>query len=218
MFNDFTSGGYLAWSRPVPGGVYIDGRAEYGTEFYTNYIDNLREPNRWQEEVDRRGIQSVLFFHRWPNHRPLVRWLLTDQRWAVLFYDEVAVVAVRKAGHEALATSARASFDARRPALEDELLAPARSWQWPVSRYQGLLAYGTLLDIMGKPDDAVRFYERLVDLRPAAALELSMRLQLARYHANRRNLNTARLHLARVVALDPGNPAVADLRRKIGDR
>jgi tetratricopeptide (TPR) repeat protein len=96
-------------------------------------------------------------------------------------------------------------------------LASSRSWQWPVSRYQGLLAYGTLLDIMGKPDDAARFYERLVDLRPAAALELSMRLQLARYHANQRNLNTARLHLARVVALDPGNPAVAELRRKIGD-
>jgi hypothetical protein len=218
MFNDFTSGGYVAWSRPVPGGVYIDGRAEYGVEFYSNYIRNLREPGRWQEEVDRRGIQSVLFFYRWPNHRPLLRWLLTDARWAVLYYDEVAVVAVRKAGNEALAASARASADAQRAALEDELLAPSRSWQWPVARYQGLVAYGGLLDAMGRPSDAVRFYERLVDLRPGPALELSMRLQLARYHANQRNLNTARLHLARVVALDPGNPAVAELRRKIGNQ
>jgi hypothetical protein len=218
MFNDFTSGGYLAWSRPVPGGVYIDGRAEYGVEFYTSYIDNLREPKRWQEEVDRRGIQSVLFFHRWPNHRPLLLWLLSDQRWAVLYYDEVAVVAVRKAGHEALAASARASFDARRAALEDELLAPSRSWQWPVARYQGLVAYGALLDAMGRAADAIRFYERVVDLRPAAALELPMRLRLARYHADQRNLNTARLHLARIVSLDPDNPAVAELRRKIGDQ
>ncbi len=217
LFNDLTSGGYLAWSRPLPGGVYIDGRAEYGVEFYTSYIDGLREPNRWQAEVDQRGIQSALFFHRWPNHRPLLRWLLTDPRWALLYYDEVALVAVRKAGNEALAASARASFDATRPALEDELLAPSRSWQWPVARYQGLLAYGSLLDVMGKPDEAVRFYERLVDLRPAAALELPMRLQLARYHANKRNLNTVRVHLARVVALDPGNPALAELRRKIGD-
>ena len=109
-------------------------------------------------------------------------------------------------------------LDAERPDLEAELLAPSRSWQWPVARYQGLLAYGSLLDAMGKHEDAVRFYERLIDLRPATALELPMRLQLARYHANQRNLNMARLHLARVEALDPGNPAIAELRRKIGDR
>ena len=215
MFNDFTSGGYLAWSRPLPGGVYIDGRAEYGADFYTAYIESLRDPSRWQAEVDRRGIQSVLFFHRWPNHRPLVRWLLTDQRWALLYYDEVALVLVRKAGNEALAASARASFDASRPAIEEELLAPA-AWQWPIGRYQGLLAYGSLLDAMGKPDEAVRFYERLVDLRPAAELEVPIRLQLARYHAGRNNPNTGRRHLARAAALDPGNPGVAELRRRLG--
>jgi hypothetical protein len=80
------------------------------------------------------------------------------------------------------------------------------------------VAYGGLLETMGRQADAVRFYERLVDLRPAAALELPIRLQLARYHANQRNLNTARLHLARVVALDPRNPAVTELRRQIGDQ
>ena len=215
MFNDFTSGGYLAWSRPLPGGVYIDGRAEYGVDFYSAYVDSLREPSRWQAEVDRRGIQSVLFFHRWPNHRPLVQWLLTDRRWALLYYDEVALVLVRRSGNEALVASARASFDAARTAIEEELLAPP-VWQWPIGRYQGLLAYGSLLDAMGKPDEAVRFYERLVDLRPAAELELPVRLQLARYHAGRNNLNTARLHLARAAVLDPENPGVAELRRRLG--
>src|SRR5207249_7973846 len=76
LYNDLTTGGYLAYARPVPGGVYIDGRLEvYDVDFYADYMATLDNPSRWQAEADRRGIQTVVFFHWWPHHAPLGRFL-----------------------------------------------------------------------------------------------------------------------------------------------
>ena len=103
LFNDLTSGGYLAWAQPIEGGVYIDGRLEvYDTEFFAAYLAALAHPNQWQVEADRAGIQTVVLFHRWGNHRPLIGWLLKNPQWALVYYDEVALVFVRRTNHEEL--------------------------------------------------------------------------------------------------------------------
>lgn len=217
MFNDFTAGGYLAWDRPLDRGVYIDGRTEvYDADFFSAYIDSLEHPKRWQADADQRGIQTVLFFHRWPNRRPLMQWLLRDRRWALLYYDEVAMVLVRRASNDDLVAKARAAFEVQRLSIESGLLVPASSWRWPVALAQGLLSYGSLRGIMGDTSDVVRFYTRFVDLHPAVEQELPLRLFLARYYAAKGNLAVARMHLARAAALDPSNPSVLDLRKRIG--
>ena len=69
-------------------------------------------PELWQQEMDKRNVQTVIFFHWWPNHRALNHHLLTDPRWAVV-YDE-PIVAVRRAGNEEAIARAEATFPAAR--------------------------------------------------------------------------------------------------------
>src|SRR5919204_4372505 len=91
--HDFTFGGYLTWDQPVEGGVYIDSRVEvYDNRFFSDYLDRLKQPARWQDDADRAGIQTVILFHWWPNHRPLLTWLLRDPRSALVYFDETATV------------------------------------------------------------------------------------------------------------------------------
>jgi len=135
LFNDLTTGGFLAWDRPVEGGVYIDGRLEvYDTEFLSQYTARLVEPELWQLEADRIGIKTVIFFHWWSLHRSLIRWLVEDHRWAQVYFDDVALVFVRRAGNEELVERSRASFELLRPKIEEHLLGPVSRWQWPCWR------------------------------------------------------------------------------------
>ena len=165
MFNDLSNGGYLTWDEPIAGGVYVDGRLEvYDAAFLDTYVKQVGTPPLWQAEMDRRGIQTVVFFHWWPNHRALVHHLATDQRWAVVYYDETSIVAVRRAGNDDAIARAQAAFPAARAYTERMLLDPAPSWQYPVGRARGLLVYAALLDAMGQRAEASRFQTRLGEL------------------------------------------------------
>ena len=166
VFNDLSNGGYMTWDEPIPGGVYVDGRLEvYDAPFLDTYVKQVGQPPLWQAEMDKRGIQTVVFFHWWPNHRALVRHLLTDRRWAVVYYDETSVVAVRREGNDEAIARAEAAFPAARAETERILLDPTRTWQYPVGRGRGLLMDGSLLDAMGRRDEARRFQTRLRELR-----------------------------------------------------
>jgi hypothetical protein len=162
LFNDFTNGGYLSWAEPIPGGVYIDGRTEvYDVDFLGPYMQELASPPAWQAEMDRRGIQTVVFFHWWPNHQPLLRYLVHDARWALVYYDETSVVLVRRAGNDDVIARATAAFPDERQRTERMLLAPASSWQWQVGRVRGLDVYRSLLAVLGRSADIGPFNARL---------------------------------------------------------
>lgn len=158
VYNDVTAGGYLTWDAPVPGGVYVDGRLEvYDGEFLDDVLRRLGDMHRWQDEVDGRGVQTVVVCHWWGNMQRLVRHLFTDRRWSPVYYDEAAVVAVRTEGNAELIARARASFRAARERTEHRLLEPAPSWQVPIRRSRGLEAYANLLTTIGKRDEAARY-------------------------------------------------------------
>ena len=165
MFNDVANGGYLTWDEPIPGGVYVDGRLEvYDADFMDTYVSQVGNPNAWQSEMDKRGIQTVVFFHWWPNHQALNRHLATDSRWAIVYYDETSIVAVRRAGNDEAIARAQAAFPAAREETERILLDPTRPWQFPVGRARGLLTYGAVLDTMGRRDESRRVQRRLAEL------------------------------------------------------
>lgn len=217
LFNDFTSGGYLAWERPLDTGVYIDGRTEvYDVDFFSRYSADLANPPRWQADVDARGIQTVVFFHWWPNHRPLLHHLTTDWRWAVVYFDEVALVCVRRAGNEELITRAEAASRPIRQQLAEELLGPVSSWQWPVARLRALSTYATVLDLMGRADEAAPFYSRLVELGPPPGEAAGVQLRLAQYHASRGETGVARMYLRGAAAADSTHPGIAQLAARLG--
>ena len=166
FFNDFTNGGYFTWAEPVPGGVYVDGRGEvYGAGFLGAYGSQVQRPDDWQAEMDRRGVQTASLFHWWPNHQALLRFLLTDPRWSVVYYDETTVVAVRRKGNEeTIGRAALAFLDGERKATERRLLEREPSWQWQLARARGLTTYANLLSTMGRTEDARRLREELARL------------------------------------------------------
>lgn len=217
LFNDLSTGGYLSWDRPVEGGVYIDGRLEvYDAAFFTAYTAALSEPTLWQREADRAGIQTVLLFHRWTNRHPLIRWLLKTSDWTLVYFDDVAIIFVRRAGNEQLIEECHRQFRLWNELTVQRLLGPVSSWQWPVGRAEGLSGYAQLLNLMGKPAESATFYERLLELRPPRASEVAIRVGLASYYAHHSDLAAARLHLARAAQADPHNPQVLELRKRIG--
>ena len=55
-FNDFASGGYLAWARFPRERVFIDGRTQaYPDDFFRFYFSVMDNPNGWPQVVDRFG-------------------------------------------------------------------------------------------------------------------------------------------------------------------
>ncbi len=217
MFNDFTSGGYLAWDPPLGQGVFIDGRTEvYETAFFSRYVESLREPPRWQQLADEWGIQSVLLFHRFGAHRSLVRWLLRDERWSIVYVDEVALVALRRRGNADVIRRAQAIFAARRGEIERSLLAPHARRPWPAGLVGGLVSYATVLGLTGHPTETVRFYTRALELDPAPGQEVAIRLFLAQLASATGDAEAVSIHLDRAEALRPGDPDVNALRRRLG--
>jgi hypothetical protein len=158
LYNDLGNGGYLSWAEPIPGGVYMDGRLEvYDADFFAQYMRELADPNAWQAEMDRKGVQSVLQFHWWENTRALIQYLLNDSRWALVYYDENSVLFVRRAGNERLISRALSAFSVERDAMERTFLEPVHSWQWPMGRVRALEMYSDVLNMIGRGSDAQRF-------------------------------------------------------------
>ncbi len=158
LYNDLGNGGYLSWAEPIPGGVYIDGRLEvYDSDFFGQYLREVADPPAWQAEMDRQGIQTVLQFHWWGNSRNLIQYLVTDNRWALVYYDETSVLLVRREGNEEVISRSLDAFTAEREAMERAFLEPIKSWQWPMGRAYALDVYSSLLDMIGKSHDAQRF-------------------------------------------------------------
>ena len=165
LFNDWTSGGYLTWAQPIPGGVFIDGRGEvYDVPFLKTYMRQVQRPDEWQGEMDRRGIQTACLFHWWPNHQALVQFLARDPRWAVVYFDETSVIAVRRGGNADVIARSQAAFGEERIRTERMLLETPKSWQWQVARARGNRTYAVVLAAMGKVAEARPFQEQYARL------------------------------------------------------
>jgi hypothetical protein len=90
---------------------------------------------------------------------------LSDRRWAVVYWDETTVVAVRREGNaETIARAALAFLHGEREVTERMLLEPTQSWQWQLARARGITAYANLLATMGRFDEASRMREQLARL------------------------------------------------------
>jgi hypothetical protein len=216
LFNDMTSGGYLTWDRPVDERVYIDGRLEVYDAFFARYLTLMAQPAQWQLEAERVGFQTVILLHTWSAHRPVLSLLLRDPRWATVYFDEAAIVFLRRAGNEAYLETSRAVFESRRARREGALLDHVESWQWPAGRARGLVGYGNLLDAMGKPGEAVPFFARALEIGAPRNLEVGVALRLVQHHLARGDRDRARDYLNQAAAADPTNPSVARWRSQIG--
>jgi hypothetical protein len=218
MFNDMTAGGYLTWADPTGKGVYVDGRLEvYDTPFFGAYLQSLSNLQLWKRDADARGIQSVMVFHRWSNRQPFVRALMQTQEWKLVYHDETVVILVRAAGNAekiALARDAFATTWQKRTA--DSLGAPSTApWQWPIDRYTGQIAYARLLETIGEPAEALRWFEKAIAGGLPKDYEVETRNRVAQYYAQARQFSQARMHLERSAAVDPDNTDTREMLARL---
>lgn len=217
-YNDLTAGGYLTWNSGVDGGVFIDGRLEvYDTEFFSAYLQGMNNPRVWLQQVDRFGVNTVVLFHRWGNRHNLIRLLVRDPSWSLVYYDEVGVVYVRTRGNEERIQEAAASFPEWRERTEARLTAPIRAWQRPVEREVALESYAAVLSTIGALDEAIVNFRRLLDLGPRPEREAHIRFRLGLLLARSGDRNQALLELRRAEELDPDDKRVAQAIADLGD-
>lgn len=217
LFNDLTAGGYLTWTQPVPGGVFIDGRLEvYNAPFFTRYMDALAAPRKWGELADTYGIQTVLLFHRWGNRNTLIRALASSGAWQLVYYDEVAIVFVRVRGNEDRIQSALAAFPRWSSKTHARLTAKPSRWQVAVAEPVGRMSYANLLATIGQSEAAAQYYELAIAGGLSATKEIAVRIQLAGYYYRRREIDQARLQLRRALDLDPDNARLRSSLEQLG--
>ncbi len=217
VYNDMTAGGYLTWDAPVEGGVFIDGRLEvYDAPFFARYSTAINNPRAWEQDADRLGVNTVILFHRWPNRHGLLQGLIASRRWALVYYDEVAVVLVRIDPNQRIIAEAQRRFPEWQGRTQAALAAPPASWQWPVARATALESYAALQFTLGYPERGVEFYKQLLDLGVPPTRESAARYQIASYLARIGDARQARAQLAVAAARDPNNVDVRHLLARLG--
>ena len=176
-------------------------------------------PGVWHEQVETYGIQTAVLFHRWGNRHDLVRFMMSDPEWTLVFHDYVAVIFVRRPGNEDVIARALAEFPKRRQRALDALAAPNSSlwsWQVPVSRLVALETYTRLLSTIGRADDNVELYELLLSFGPPRSQEQRVRVSLGHQLERRGDTAQALVHLQRALDLKPDDAYAKDLIERLG--
>jgi hypothetical protein len=218
LYNDLTSGGYLTWDAGVDGGVFIDGRLEvYDKEFFSEYSAGLNDLARWQRDADKFGVATVVLFHRWQNRHPLISFLAREPHWALVYYDEAAVMFVRRAGNEEAIARAVAEF----PAWDAKTLASLASkpdvWGAPIERVTALDSYGRLMLTLGKNDRALDAWQRELELAAMPeGTEAIVRYRVAWLLANKGERANALRHAAIAAKLAPDDENIKRLIVRLG--
>ena len=208
MYNDLTSGGYLSWSRPIEGGVFIDGRLEVYDELFSDYRLGFRDARHWMERADSLGINTAIFFHRWPSRWSIIGWLQQDPGWGLVYFDEVAIVFVRVRGHEEIIARARSDFEPLYEETWRRLSSPPGSRGYPVGRVLALRNYATLLGNLGNSDAAAAVHEKSLELDLLPIDERDASLWLAEYHRNSGEPALTRQYIERAARADPDDDRV----------
>jgi hypothetical protein len=216
-FNDMQGGNYLAWDDPSGKGVYFDGRLEvYGTPFFTAYLNNFNDLEAWKREVDARGIQSVMLYHRWVWCHKFLHAVSATREWVLVYYDETVVIFVRAAGHADLIDAAIEAFRKTWLARNDAALTglqPTSRWRWGISRAIGQTAYARLLQTLGETREALLWFQVAITGGLPPKTEVESRQHAAECLASLEEFPEARVHLARALELDPSNEATRSMIR-----
>ena len=104
MFNTYGIGGYLIWELWPDWKVFIDGREDVYLRagVLEDYLAGFTDRERWQALVGKYGIDFALV--RYPEStaptpdRSLETLAFERQEWALVYFDDIVVVYVRRNG------------------------------------------------------------------------------------------------------------------------
>jgi tetratricopeptide (TPR) repeat protein len=145
----------------------------------------------------------------------MIRALILDPAWTLVYHDEVAVIFVRGRGNEAVIEKARKLYPAWRSRISAALNAPPPRWQRPVGRVKALSSYASLLFLIGETEKAIELEQRLLAFPLPATQESRAHIIIGSYLANRGELKRALGHLERAARLDPSNKPLREMIQSI---
>lgn len=100
IFNNFDIGSYLIYRLYPKEKIFIDGRPEaYPASFIQNiYIPMQEKEEIWQKYELEYGFKTIIFSHTdiTPWARNFLKRILHDQKWTMVYFDDFAVVLVKK--------------------------------------------------------------------------------------------------------------------------
>jgi tetratricopeptide (TPR) repeat protein len=170
----------------------------------------------WQQQVVRYGVDTAMVFHRWGNRHGLIRVMMSDPAWTLVYHDPVAVVFVRRAGNERVITRALEKFPDWNARTLERLRAPVPSWRYSTSRLTELETYAQMLPLLGRSDIAIELWSLLLEFSPPQYQELRARTSLGYQLARRGEVGQALLHFNRALEIDPDNEQVKGLISQLG--
>lgn len=107
LYNPWEWGGYLGWVLHPAYPVFVDGRYLFH-DFLVPIARAQQDPDAWNRFLSEQGVDLVLIQNRkqWipdpdadsrePLWRPIARWFFPKTRWALLYWDEKALVFARR--------------------------------------------------------------------------------------------------------------------------
>jgi tetratricopeptide (TPR) repeat protein len=98
MYNSQVYGGYLSWRFFPDKKVFIDGRWEiYEQAFISDSLEARNNPDVWERVVKKHDIDWVILeYSRDYSGKERINHLVGDPRWALVYWDRVAVVYARR--------------------------------------------------------------------------------------------------------------------------
>jgi hypothetical protein len=232
MFNTYAFGGYLTWRLPDRP-VFIDGRYRrlYTPELLGDYLAAGETASGW--DAAKREYDFDYAIAGYDLQKPIFPTGLTDDPdWAIVYWDDISVVAVRRTperealirSHEYRIAKPKCCFDfgyldaylaTGDPAVIDDVLSRLeREFGENPKNQVPVLAKTYLLHGLGSPrlPEVRRELERIQDLRPDFATKHSA---YALVLLEMGDVAGARRELERAARLDPNDPLAADVERKL---
>lgn len=160
IFNEPATGHYFTWRCFPDRKVFLDGRFDLPERFLSHYY----VPELWQRISEKYNINYVLLGHgRSPDLAGLVRMLYANMDWALIYYDETAVVFIRDvAKNRHIIEKSRVRFDTMgvpQAAARRNLFG---GQDIPAAQFQ----LGNLYVTLGLRKHALKMYEECVEIFP----------------------------------------------------
>lgn len=96
ILNDMIGGSYLVWRYYPQRKVFLDGRTEvYGPAIFKDYRAAFRQPELLKEIAQKYDIDYILINHSLGGRGKLIKYLLQDPTWALIYFDQIAAVFIK---------------------------------------------------------------------------------------------------------------------------
>lgn len=162
-------GGYLAWRLPGHK-VFTDPRVSvYGSVYYQGLARALLgQPEAWSNLVQRIQPNAVLLNGSWPGAGSALRRLVDDKEWALVYFDGISSLLVRRLSQHQGVLDDQASHRAGLADLEaarQDLVGSSSTWRVPALSPR-LMGAGAAYLALGRFTEAKAVYDALMPHAP----------------------------------------------------